>query len=115
MPLHRHECESCGHHFRILVLRGQETDNAPTCPMCGSQETRHRLPRVAIQFKGSGYYKTDRAKKSRGEKDQRTEEKSTADSTGSSTPKDSTSSKDSKTASTSKEHNGVKKSSASSE
>ena len=84
MPLQRHECESCGHEFRILVSRGHEADSTPTCPECGSQTTRHRLPRVAVQFKGSGYYKTDRAKKSNGAKDQRGEEKSTADSTDSS-------------------------------
>lgn len=114
MPLHRHECESCGHQFRILVSRGQEADSAPSCPACGSQDTRGRLPRVAVQFKGSGYYKTDRAKRSGGERDQHTAEKSTADSSGSNTPKDSTDSKDSKTAGAPEERKGAKKSSASS-
>ncbi len=62
MPLHRHECESCGHRFRILVTHGTEND-APTCPACGGVSTRRLMPLVAVQFKGSGYYKTDHGRK----------------------------------------------------
>jgi putative FmdB family regulatory protein len=58
VPLHRHECQSCGHRFRVLELRGAE-NGIPTCPECGSTETHRLLPLVAVQFKGSGYYKTD--------------------------------------------------------
>ena len=115
MPLRRHECTSCGHDFRILVPRGREADTPPSCPACGSQATRGRLPRVAVQFKGSGYYKTDRAKKSGGERNQHTEGKSTADSTGSSTPKDSADSKDSKSARSPEERKSEKDSYASPE
>lgn len=64
MPLHRHECESCGHRFRILVPHGTEND-APTCPECGSRSTRRMMPLVAVQFKGSGFYKTDHGRKDR--------------------------------------------------
>ena len=61
MPLYRYECEQCGHEFRVLQQRGD--DDVVTCPSCESTET-HRLPsRVFVQFKGSGYYKTDRANK----------------------------------------------------
>jgi putative FmdB family regulatory protein len=63
MPLHRHECESCGHRFRILVTHGMQNDT-PTCPECGSISTRRMMPLVAVQFKGSGYYKTDHGRKS---------------------------------------------------
>lgn len=60
MPLYRYECEECGHEFRVLQQRGDDT---PACPSCESMEL-HRLPsRVSVQFKGSGYYKTDRANK----------------------------------------------------
>ncbi len=61
MPLHRYECESCGHRFRILHLEG--TEDQADCPSCGGKDTRRLLARVSIQFKGSGYYKTDRANK----------------------------------------------------
>jgi putative FmdB family regulatory protein len=63
MPLYRHECEDCGHSFRILVLPGTE-EEAPVCPACGSTSTHRKLPLVAVQFKGSGYYKTDHGRKS---------------------------------------------------
>ncbi len=61
MPLHRYECEVCQHRFRVLVLDGQSP--AGCCPACGSDDVRRMLPRVAVQFKGNGYYKTDRARK----------------------------------------------------
>jgi len=61
MPFFRYECETCGHRFRILHLDGVE-DHAD-CPSCGGKETRRLLARVSVQFKGSGYYKTDRANK----------------------------------------------------
>ena len=62
MPLYRYECESCGNQFTILVRQQAQVD-APACPKCGSEDTRRMVPRVAIQFKGSGYYKTDYAHK----------------------------------------------------
>jgi putative FmdB family regulatory protein len=61
MPFYRYECETCGHRFRVLHLEGAEDD--ATCPSCGGEETRRLLSRVSVQFKGSGYYKTDRAGK----------------------------------------------------
>ncbi len=78
MPLYRHECESCGHRFRVLVLQGSE-DACPTCPNCGSTSTHQLMPLVAVQFKGSGFYKTDRAKKGR----TRTEKSGGSDGNGS--------------------------------
>ena len=62
MPFYRYECESCGHRFRVLHLDG--VDDKTACPSCGGDETRRLLSRVSVQFKGSGYYKTDRAGKS---------------------------------------------------
>ena len=61
MPFHRYECGNCGHEFRYLHLAGVEDDVA--CPKCESKDVQRLLPRVAVQFKGSGYYKTDRANK----------------------------------------------------
>jgi len=59
MPFYRYECRNCGYEFRHLHLNGVEEDVA--CPKCSSTDLERRLPRVAVQFKGSGYYKTDRA------------------------------------------------------
>jgi len=64
MPLYRHECESCGHRFRVLVLQDGNGE-LPICPQCGSPSTRRLLPLVAVQFKGSGFYKTDHGRKGR--------------------------------------------------
>lgn len=60
MPLYEYECESCGHRFEVI----QKFSDAPidTCPKCG--KTVHKLmSSPAIQFKGSGWYITDYAKK----------------------------------------------------
>ena len=65
MPLYRYECESCSNQFTVLI-RQQAQDDVPVCPECGSRETRRMVPRVAVQFKGSGYYKTDYARKGKG-------------------------------------------------
>jgi putative FmdB family regulatory protein len=64
VPLHRNECTKCGRVFRVLELSGTESEAA--CPACGGHETRRLLPRVAIQFKGSGFYRTDHARRAGG-------------------------------------------------
>lgn len=60
MPLYEYECNSCGHRFEVI----QKFSDAPidTCPKCG--KTVHKLiSSPAIQFKGTGWYITDYAKK----------------------------------------------------
>ena len=96
MPLHRHECKSCGHRFRILVTHGTEND-APTCPACGGVSTRRLMPLVAVQFKGSGFYKTDRGRKGRGRPDKGGGETKAGDSKASDSAKAGSESKDSGT------------------
>ena len=61
MPYYRYACENCGHEFRVLHLKGVDDDI--TCPSCGGEDARRLLSRVSVQFKGSGYYRTDRANK----------------------------------------------------
>jgi len=61
MPLYRHECEVCGHQFRVLEL--QKPMTTATCPACGSERTHRLLSRVTVQFTGSGYYKTDHGRR----------------------------------------------------
>lgn len=60
MPLYEYECDSCSHRFEVI----QKFSDAPIdkCPACGSSV--HKLmSSPAIQFKGSGWYITDYAKK----------------------------------------------------
>ena len=60
MPLYEYECTTNGHRFEVI----QKFSDAPieTCPTCGSPV--HKLiSSPAIQFKGSGWYITDYAKK----------------------------------------------------
>jgi putative FmdB family regulatory protein len=61
MPLYEYECEKCGERVEII----QKTSGAPIppCPTC-SGEMRKLISSPAIQFKGSGFYKTDYASSS---------------------------------------------------
>lgn len=95
MPVYRYECESCGHEFRVLQEMG--SDEPMTCPKCQARNARRLLSRVAVQFKGSGYYKTDRASKrsKAGTKDTSAGDSSDGDSGASSEPTPETSSSDS--------------------
>ncbi len=60
MPLYEYECESCRHRFERL----QKFSDPPveTCPVC-DQPVRRLISSSAIQFKGSGWYVTDYARK----------------------------------------------------
>lgn len=63
MPLYEYLCESCGERTEIL----QRFSDLPevACPKCDAP--MRRLPSApSIQFKGSGFYLTDYAKKSGG-------------------------------------------------
>lgn len=60
MPLYEYQCESCGQKFEVI----QKFSDAPVekCRYCGG--TVHRLLSApAIQFKGTGWYVTDYARK----------------------------------------------------
>ena len=61
MPLYEYQCDACSHRFERI----QKFADPPveTCPSCGGK-VRKLLSSPAIQFKGSGWYITDYAKKS---------------------------------------------------
>ncbi len=62
MPLYEYECRSCGERLETL----QRMSEAPltTCPKCGGE--LKKLPSApAVQFKGSGWYVTDYAGKTK--------------------------------------------------
>ena len=61
MPLYEYQCDSCGHRFeRIRKFSDPPLD---VCPECGKGPVTKLLSSPAIQFKGSGFYITDYAKK----------------------------------------------------
>ncbi len=60
MPLYEYQCESCGK----VTERIQKFSDPPleSCPACGGR-VKKLLSTPAIQFKGSGWYITDYARK----------------------------------------------------
>jgi putative FmdB family regulatory protein len=62
MPLYEYECEVCGKRFERI----HKFSDPPiaVCVHCGKSPVRKLFSSPAIQFKGSGFYITDYAKKS---------------------------------------------------
>ena len=64
MPLYEYQCKKCGHRFEKIQ---KFSDKMVTkCPECGGQ-VEQMISAPAVQFKGSGWYVTDYAKKSSSE------------------------------------------------
>ena len=96
MPLYEYQCESCQTRFeRIQKFSDPPID---VCPSCGGP-VKKLLSSPAIQFKGTGWYITDYAKKSStesssktsstsSEKTEKTEKPAAASTDTSSTKKD---------------------------
>lgn len=66
MPLYEYECDACGQHFE-LIRRFSDPD-VDVCAVCAKGPVRRLLSSPAIQFKGSGWYITDYARKAKSEK-----------------------------------------------
>ena len=62
MPLYEYECGACGHRFERIQKFSDPPPSA--CPGCGGA-VRKLMSSPAIQFKGSGWYVTDYARKGR--------------------------------------------------
>ena len=62
MPLYEYECGACGRRFELI--RKFSDPPVEVCTLCGSGPVTRLLSSPAIQFKGSGWYITDYAKKS---------------------------------------------------
>ncbi len=77
MPLYEYACQTCGQRVEII----QKISDPPYahCPKCGG-EMRKLASSPAIQFKGSGFYKTDypspSSKKSESSGESKTDSKS---------------------------------------
>ena len=61
MPLYEYRCEACHHQFE--KIQKFSDDPITVCPSCGKGPVVKLLSSPAIQFKGSGWYITDYAKK----------------------------------------------------
>ena len=81
MPLYEYECTKCGERVEII----QKISDPPYshCPKC-SGDMRKLMSSPAIQFKGSGFYKTDYAssKPSEPKSETKSESKSESKSDG---------------------------------
>jgi len=62
VPLYEYECKSCGHHFEKIVKFSDPPHT--TCPKCNHEGVQQVISAPAVQFKGSGWYVTDYARKS---------------------------------------------------
>ena len=61
MPLYEYECKKCHHRFERIVKYSDPP--MKKCPDCGGA-VEQTVTAPAVQFKGSGWYVTDYAKKS---------------------------------------------------
>ena len=86
MPIYEYECKKCKSHIEVLQ---KASDKPPTkCAKCrGTLERVASAP--AIQFKGTGWYVTDYAKKSKGGDKSESESKSVSTSSDDNTDKKS--------------------------
>src|SRR5262249_11720824 len=61
MPLYEYECKKCHHRFERIVKFSDRP--MKKCPQCGGP-VEQTISAPAVQFKGSGWYVTDYARKS---------------------------------------------------
>jgi len=92
MPLYEYQCKKCGHRFERIQRFSDPM--VKKCPECGGK-VEQVISAPAVQFKGSGWYVTDYAKKSGSGSSSKSETKSDSDSKGDSA-KESASKKESK-------------------
>ena len=74
MPLYEYRCKDCGHQFE--KIQSFSAPDEKECPVCHGPLER-LISASAAHFKGSGWYATDYASKSR-----RSEMKASADGDG---------------------------------
>jgi len=61
MPLYEYQCKKCGHRFEKIQKFSDKM--VKKCPDCGGV-VEQMISAPAVQFKGSGWYVTDYARKS---------------------------------------------------
>jgi putative FmdB family regulatory protein len=109
MPLYEYECEAC--HQRFEKIRKFSDPPLEVCDKCGKGPLTKLPSSPAIQFKGTGWYITDYAKKSgsdAGKTSSSSSSSSDTSSSSSSSSTESTSSSESKSSSDSKKSDSQK-------
>jgi putative FmdB family regulatory protein len=93
LPLYEYRCRKCRKHYEKI----QKFSDPPlkTCDNCGGSLER-LVSAPAIQFKGSGWYVTDYAKKSSSNEAKKSEEKPAAEAKTPTEPAKATKSSDTK-------------------
>ena len=81
MPLYEYQCEAC--HARFEKIQKFSDPLVEVCPSCGGKVNK-LLSSPAIQFKGTGWYITDYAKKSSTDGGSKNSSSSSSSSTSSS-------------------------------
>lgn len=61
MPIYEYQCTKCGHRFEKIQKFSDK--KITKCPECGGR-VEQTISAPAVQFKGSGWYVTDYARKS---------------------------------------------------
>jgi putative FmdB family regulatory protein len=113
MPLYEYECKKCGHRFEKIQKFSDRM--VKKCPECGGQ-VEQMISAPAVQFKGTGWYVTDYAKKtsspgSSGNSDPSSKEKKDDKSKSDGASKDSSSKEGSSKESSSKDGSSKERSS----
>ena len=62
MPMYEYQCAACGH--RLEAIQKFADKPLKNCPKCKKSKLERLLSSPAIQFKGTGWYITDYARKS---------------------------------------------------
>jgi putative FmdB family regulatory protein len=119
MPLYEYECKKCGHRFEKIQKFSDKM--VKKCPECGGA-VEQMISAPAVQFKGSGWYVTDYAKKgssqgstssgdsgSKEKKDDKPKSDGTKDSSSKDSSAKESSSKDSTTKETPRKGSGRQK------
>lgn len=66
MPIYEYRCDACGEDLE--VTQRITADKLVECPACDEPKLRRLISRTSFTLKGSGWYATDYAKPSKGEK-----------------------------------------------
>ncbi len=76
MPLYEYKCQKCASVYEVI----QKISDSPLteCPECGGR-LKKVITAPVIQFKGSGFYITDYAKKKKSEKEAKPKKRQKSD------------------------------------
>jgi putative FmdB family regulatory protein len=81
VPIYEYRCTKCGHRFEVI----QKVNDAhiSKCEKCKGKAER-LISSPAIQFKGSGWYITDYARKGQSDRSNQSDKSSSSEPSGSS-------------------------------